>query len=272
MLKQRVITALLLLFGFLVCLFWLESGSFAVVITLVAGLCGWEWAALAGLRNTTSRLLYALIIVIAMSLLQFVFYSDALISFLAIVGLLWWMSIIGLLYLKPVALLEPEKYSCYYLAAGPVTLLTAFMMAQYLRHSAEIGSPWLLLYALALVWAMDVGAYFAGKRYGHTKLAPSISPGKTIEGLVGGVATALLLYLLVLVLRSESAVQGTTLLLATICSAAISVLGDLYESRAKRMVGLKDSGSILPGHGGVLDRLDSALAALPVFGFFLIWV
>mgnify|MGYP001823248173 FL=1 len=126
------------------------------------------------------------------------------------------------------------------------------------------GAHW-LFYALSLVWVADIGAYFSGKNFGKNKLEPHISPGKTIEGLAGGVI-ATSLYTLAAAYFFELSMEKTVLLvLLSVIVTLISVSGDLFFSFLKREAGLKDSGRILPGHGGILDRIDSVLAAMPVF-------
>jgi len=121
------------------------------------------------------------------------------------------------------------------------------------------------MYGLALIWVADIGAYFSGKRFGKNKLAERISPGKTIEGLLGALVLTSLYTLLSAYYFGLNTIQIISLMLISLVLTIISVVGDLYESTLKREVGLKDSGTILPGHGGILDRIDSVLAAMPVF-------
>ena len=128
---------------------------------------------------------------------------------------------------------------------------------------------WLIVTLLVIVWAADCGAYFAGKRFGKVKLIERVSPKKTLEGMVGGVLFAVLVVSVVTVLSSISFFQGVSLLVLTILTVLVSVLGDLWESVLKRGRGMKDSGSLLPGHGGMLDRIDSLTAAIPVFTLYI---
>lgn len=126
---------------------------------------------------------------------------------------------------------------------------------------------WILLYTLTLVWVADIGAYFAGKRFGRNKLAPGISPGKTREGVIGGIACNLLWMLCVFWFSGGWGMALWQFICIGIFTSAISVIGDLYESILKREAGVKDSGTLLPGHGGVLDRVDGVIAATPIFVF-----
>ena len=152
-----------------------------------------------------------------------------------------------------------------HLAQGAAVLWLAWCAAVWLRveHGAGVA-----LGALAVVWAADSGAYFAGKRFGKRRLAPAISPGKTVAGLVGGVAAALAVAAL-LAWAAADAAHTRWWLAAALVAALFSVVGDLYESSLKRRAGVKDSGGILPGHGGILDRIDGLIAALPPFA--VVW-
>ncbi|MBP6597750.1 MAG: phosphatidate cytidylyltransferase, partial [Arenimonas sp.] len=141
----------------------------------------------------------------------------------------------------------------------------------WLHSEQPLGPRW-TLFALALVWAADSGAYFAGSRFGRRKLAPSISPGKTWEGVLGGLAASMLLAVAVLPMLGLAWPALPALVLLTLVTAAISVAGDLFESLMKRQSGVKDSGALLPGHGGLMDRLDSLLAALPIFAVGKAWL
>jgi phosphatidate cytidylyltransferase len=138
------------------------------------------------------------------------------------------------------------------------------------KHYAEGG--WILMYVLTLVWVADIGAYFSGKKFGRHKLAPGISPGKTIEGVVGGLALNAVWISFVFMITQGWGLSYIPFLLLGLVTTAVSVVGDLFESILKREAGLKDSGKILPGHGGVLDRIDSVIAATPVYlgGLFML--
>lgn len=274
MLKQRVITAIILAVCFLVALFALPAAAFAVFLGLVTVFCAREWYDIsAGQGGALVKSGYAVLYLFGALLLLWASFNPSAFRFILLGAAIWWLVVMLTLYLLPVAQKPAEGASVFYLAAGFFTVVPA-MIAAYVLRSGDLGSPWLLLYAFAIVWVMDIGAYFSGKRFGRRKLAPSISPGKTIEGVIGGALATLLLWLVggLLLLPENSPVSSFTLLLGTLLAAPVSVVGDLFESRGKRMASMKDSGTLLPGHGGVLDRLDSAFAALPVFAFALYWL
>ena len=188
-----------------------------------------------------------------------------------LVGFLYWLSVPITLYMRPkLAVFDRPKGAL--LVLGVFVVLVTVVAVQYLRSHAPNGSPYLLLYALSIIWVMDIGAFFSGRRFGRNKLAPLISPGKTREGVYGGLlATAILM---VLILASADFADGNAakLVLATMLAAGASIIGDLSESRMKRAADMKDSSQLLPGHGGVLDRIDSVLAAIPVFAFAWAWL
>lgn len=137
----------------------------------------------------------------------------------------------------------------------------------YFIHSHFEQGGWIMMYLLTLVWMADIGAYFSGKNFGRNKLAPGISPGKTWEGVLGGLVVNSIWITLIYFLTDGWGVNYPAFLILGLITSALSVVGDLYESILKREAGLKDSGKILPGHGGVLDRIDSVIAATPVFLF-----
>lgn len=264
MLRQRVVTAVILAPLVLLGLFGLSGGPFALFTGTVVLLSAWEWANLAGLERPAMRLGYVLALALLMGL---GWLSGA-------VHAAWplWLSAAGWLanfywVAHYPARTDQWRKPATRLAMGAWVLLPCWAGFVQLRAS---GAEW-LLYVLLLVWLADIGAYFAGRRFGRRKLAPRVSPGKSWEGVYGGVAATALLALAFIAWIEPPAGEGLWLLVATLLVALISVLGDLLESMLKRLRGLKDSGKLLPGHGGVLDRIDSLTAAVPLFALFRLW-
>lgn len=178
----------------------------------------------------------------------------------------WWLaSIIVWLFAVIWIRQYPKKISWFdaRLTLVGVILMTAAMTAMFYLWSL---SPWWLMYVFVLVWSADTGAYFVGRKFGKHKMAPSVSPNKSMEGLFGGLATGLIAVLLVVTFKLDYTGLALVLfVLLSLLTIIASVFGDLLESMFKRQVGIKDSGSILPGHGGILDRIDSQLSAMPIF-------
>lgn len=266
MLKQRIVTGLSLLAPVLALIFFASTPLLYGVFCLAALLLAWEWTALMGLQAPLPR--YAYVAGTAV-LLGMTGLFHVLGAWLLSIAALWWALACVLLpgFPKNLERLKPGAVTLGVL--GQIMIVPAILSLALLH--ARSNGPWVLLYSLVLVWAADVGAYFAGRAFGKHKLAPNVSPGKTIEGAAGG-----LLLSLVLALASCSFVFEkplSELLPVLVLSGVVtivSIVGDLTESMFKRRSGLKDSGSILPGHGGLLDRADSLLAAMPVMALGLI--
>ncbi|QLC74173.1 phosphatidate cytidylyltransferase [Pseudomonas sp. LPB0260] len=265
MLKQRVITALVLLPIALGGFFLLEGAAFALFIGAVIGLGAWEWARLAGFDGQPQRVGYAALVAL---LLFGLYHLPALAPGVVALGVIWWG-------LATLLVLGYPASSRYWQGAGR-KLLIGLLILLPAWQGLVLFKQWpmangLILAVMVLVWAADIGAYFSGKAFGRRKLAPQVSPGKSWEGLLGGLLTSLLLTLVVGLYRGWG---GAALLLALAGAAVvvlISVVGDLTESMFKRQSGVKDSSNLLPGHGGVLDRIDSLTAAVPVFAA-LLWL
>lgn len=265
MLKQRIITALILLPIALAGFFLLEGVAFALFIGAVVVLGGWEWARLAGLQGQSQRIAYALIVAI---LLGWLHRFPVLAAPVLLLGVAWWLVAV-------VAVLNYPRSAAAWQAL-PVRLLIGLLILLPAWQGLMLFKQWpeangLILAVMVLVWVADIGAYFSGRRFGKNKLAPQVSPGKSWEGVYGGLVASLLVTLVVGLSRDWS---GSALLIALAGAAVvvlISVVGDLTESMFKRQAGLKDSSNLLPGHGGVLDRIDSLTAAIPVFAV-LLWL
>lgn len=269
MLYQRILTAipLALFVGWMI--FYQPSSVFFYFLLFVVLVSAYEWAKLSCVKRIALRVFFA----VGMTLLTWCIhqYASEYTSWSVYLAGLWWIGVT--LYLKWA---KPKEASS---ELKPGRLLVAFIVlpaaAFAMRdiHLLQINpgvkfgwqGPALLFYSLSLVWVADIGAYFFGKRLGRRKLAPHISPGKTKEGLWGAILVTSL-YTVMAALQFKLDIEQVAMLIGlSIILTFISVGGDLYFSFLKREAGLKDSGNILPGHGGILDRIDSVLAAMPVF-------
>lgn len=258
MLKARVITALFLVAGFLAVLFLLPPRAAGIVFAIVAALAGWEWAGLMQ-APARGRIVFALL-VFGLCLLFWTSHEQGF-------PLLWGLAVLFWLAFAPIWMRMQWSAACATLGLVIIVPTWAALVALHER------APLLLLAVMALVWVADIAAYFAGRSFGKHKLAPAISPGKTWEGVAGAVVGVLAYGLvaapfLPVVRDIDRLVLAGCLLLLT----ALSVIGDLFESMAKRQAGMKDSSQLLPGHGGILDRIDSQTSTLPfvALGLYLI--
>ncbi len=270
MLKTRIISAIVMLVLFSLDLFLASKAVFALVLACLVAASAWEWSRLSGVTRVPVQVGFAAAVSLATVLILFLPKDPALMRWLFLAGLLYWVIALAELYLVP-RHAPIEKPSISLLLRGAVALLIAAVAMQYLRSVAPGASIGLLLYAFAVVWVMDIGAYFSGRRFGRRKLAPLISPGKSWEGVWGGLLATLVLLVIYVTLLGDDTGQRWTIAGATALAAAASVIGDLHESRLKRAVNMKDSSSLLPGHGGLLDRIDGVLGALPLFAFVWAW-
>ena len=276
MLRQRVFTALLLVAAFLTGVYFLPLPVLAAVFALVVALGAWEWSLLAGLSNAVARVLYATLVCAATyALYRYAGYGAALraeqVQPILGLGCLWWC--FALLWVRSFpASAGLWNSTAMRLLMGMLILLPAWFAAVYLLHLEKHGAVMVVL--VMITAAADIAAYFAGRRFGRHALAPRVSPGKTWEGFWGGVLAVALLSVLVWWLlppRFDHLSLMATVVVALAASLA-SVLGDLTVSMVKRQSGVKDSSSLLPGHGGLLDRIDSLCAAAPTFALGLLLV
>ena len=273
MLKQRVITALILALVFLLSLFGLPAGYFSFFIGAVLLIGAWEWAAMSGFARLWQRLLYVALLLglLVAAAAYFGFAGEARpaldkgsIRDLLVVGCAWWGVALLLVQGYPSSAIL-WGHSWLRLLMGILVLVPAWVALVYLRQQAY--GAWLVLALILVVALADSGGYFVGRRFGRRKLAPAVSPGKTWEGFAGGLLVNLLLALL---LAWFLELKLALLLAVIVPTSLVSVLGDLLESMVKRHAGVKDSGSLLPGHGGVLDRIDGITAGAPVFALALL--
>lgn len=266
MLKQRVMTAVVLVAGFLLLLFNTGPLWFSVAVVPIVLLAGWEWSNLTAIKSALGKFFYlvALLLCLAGCALWLNLFDTVDLlrgQYAALLASILWASIFLWVQGYPSsAILWSAKPA---LAVLGLLLLTATWLAIVLIIHQPQGQ-WLLLLAVGVVALADIGGYVAGNLFGKHKLAPVISPGKTWEGFFGGLFFQLLL-IVILMLVMPVAVSLSALALLIIPASLYSVLGDLFESMLKRQQGVKDSSQILPGHGGVLDRIDGLMAALPLF-------
>ncbi|MDZ7751041.1 MAG: phosphatidate cytidylyltransferase [Gammaproteobacteria bacterium] len=262
-LTQRVLTALVLVPLVVAAILLLSPPGFAALLGLFVLGGAWEWSAMAGLGDTRRRVAYVLVTAAVLGLVYGLLARPAAGPLLLLLALVWWA--------LAAALVVRFQLQGVFTTGGPwsrgasgLLILVPAWFALVVLHRQEAGGPWLVLFLLVLIWGADTAAFFVGRRWGSRRLASRVSPGKSWEGVAGAVVAVLVLALAVgePLGFGESLVPFLTLVALTV---AASVLGDLTESLYKREAGLKDSGSLLPGHGGVLDRIDSLTAAAPLF-------
>jgi len=266
MLKQRIITAIILLPLFILLLFNLPLRGFSLLTGLIVFWAATEWSLLMGIKLFWHRLIFPLIITV--SVITAYFYSTSFyILYAAFVG---WLIAFILILCYPKGSAIWGKSIILRGIMGFLVLLPCWLALNYVRY-AENG-VYLLLFLFIIIWGADIGAYFVGRRWGKHKLAPLVSPGKSWEGLLGAMVVTILLSFSVIFFYHMSYMMFSTILILSIITVLFSIVGDLFESMLKRNAGLKDSGSVLPGHGGILDRIDSLTAAAPIFVLGLIWM
>ncbi|MBN8482925.1 MAG: phosphatidate cytidylyltransferase, partial [Xanthomonadales bacterium] len=261
--KQRIITALVLTPIAVALILLAPTPLFAVVVGVAFLMALWEWTRLVGLESAGPRAAYVAGAASLLGLL-WVFRDGDAWTFTIALGLAWWLVALAWLRHFSFAAAPTRGNRMLKLIAGWVVVVPAWV-ALLLIHRSEPLGHWWALFALALVWAADTFAYFAGSRFGRTKLAPRISPGKTIEGAWGALAGGALVAMAGGWLLGERGLALALLVGAGLVAIVFSIVGDLFESLLKRQANVKDSGALFPGHGGLLDRLDSVFAAIPVF-------
>lgn len=264
MLLQRVLTAAVLLPMLLAVVFWAPTVWVVAVFGVAGALAAREWASFSRWGRSTPRAVGYALIIFALTALAWFGHRSAswVLPLLLLMALAHWLWAAWALAGYP-ARLRPCVDSPWSVIQGAVLIVPTIVACGHLHAQAQ--GPWWLLFAFFLVFAADVGAYFAGRRFGRHKLAPAISPGKTREGAVGGLLLCGVWAGLGLWLFALSGQQAVLFVLLCAVIGVFSILGDLLESACKRLANVKDSGTLLPGHGGMLDRIDSVVAALPLF-------
>jgi phosphatidate cytidylyltransferase len=278
MLLKRIITASVLASLIALAVFKLPMEYFSLVIGLITLLAAWEWSNLAGVTSLFKRVLFLLVLILPMLGIQFwtqilelvaqaVDWPDVrdysgILEWLVIPPILFWILVMILIRNTPAGVLNLKLKTGYKVLIGWFVLLSAWMFLSRLR--AFYGTE-MTMYFLILIWVADISAYFAGKKWGITKLAPEISPGKTVAGMYGALVSGLVCAVVLSLIYGFQLMIAADFVLLSVLTVLVSIYGDLFVSVVKRQRGVKDSGSLLPGHGGVLDRVDSLIAAIPFF-------
>lgn len=312
MLLQRVITAAILVPLVVMAVFQLPTEYFSLVFGFIILMAAWEWSHLIGINQPYKKYLFLLSLIVPMLWLHFwtqfleglqyvietgqqdiyqhakkvgwtsissfmeylnipdVRLYSGVVEWLVIPPVIFWVLVMILIKHSPTGVLNLELKFSHKVLIGWFVLLAAWLFLVRLRvlYGAEMA-----MYFLVLIWAADIAAYFVGKKYGQSKLAPEISPGKTMAGFYGALGAGLVCGLLLSMIYGFPLMNASDLVLLSILTVLISIYGDLFFSVVKRKSGVKESGFILPGHGGILDRIDSLIAATPFFyaGIFLIY-
>ena len=277
MTKTRVLAALVLTPIAIAAMLWLPTPWLmaAAAVLFLAGL--WEWFKLADVEDTLAR---TVLLVANLALMVAIVWASrlpggglswVLFKLATMIGVIWWL--LAGLWLKRYAFASDHDTHAriFKLAAGTLAIVPAWCAAAWIHGESTTGHRWLFI-AVGLVWAADTGAYFVGRHFGKHKLSPRISPNKTVEGLLGGLIAGVTAAVAFAPLAGASVAQLPLVALVAFVAVAFSVVGDLFESLLKRHVGAKDSGHLIPGHGGILDRIDGVIAALPVFVLGKAWL
>lgn len=288
MLKERVISAIFMVLAVLAAIFWLSPLPLTLALSAIVVAAMWEWAQFAGFKRPVPRAIVAMVTICL--LLFFIiagtdyiratrFLTDETTPILFL-GCIWWLIALILVVTYPNSAKVWEKSVVAKFLFGIATLLPFLIGVLALRFYNYSVDPYqgtyLFLYVCLLVWGADSGAYFFGRAFGKRKLAPKVSPGKSWEGVLGGLFTSGVIAFVFLQLTPANVfgreLATTPFILISVATVAISVLGDLAESMFKRQAGIKDSSNLIPGHGGILDRIDSLTAAIPFFATFFFFV
>lgn len=271
MLKLRILSALLLVPLVVLAVLKLDTASFAIVTIFIMLLAAWEWSVLVPLRGLPARAGYLLSVVVLFALLWAYGQPEWLINLVLAMTLLWWL--FALLWVsRPDWGSGAESTNVSAKLMLGYGLFTSTWLAMVVLHGRPDQGPVWVLYLLVLVWIADSGAYFSGRLWGKTKLAPRVSPGKTWAGVYGALAATGLFALGFALYTGFRGADLAGFVLICVLTIMFSIVGDLLESLLKRQQDIKDSGNLIPGHGGILDRIDSLLAAAPLFALGMRWL
>jgi phosphatidate cytidylyltransferase len=263
MLKHRILTAIVLIPIFVFLVLKLSPTAFYIFTALIVLWGAWEWSFFMGIKQFPYHLIYPFFIIVVL-MLAYLFPITSILY----LALAWWLiaTCLVIAYPKSNPLLGNDVVVRGLM--GLFVLVPCWLAVNFIRNGTHGIS--ILLFLFVLIWGADSGAYFAGKKWGRNKLIPEVSPGKTWEGFWGALLTTALIVVCGLVIFKVPYPTWPIAMLWCMLTVLFSILGDLFESMMKRRAGLKDSGHLLPGHGGILDRIDSLTAAAPVFALGLI--
>jgi len=260
MLKQRIITAAILIPLVVGLLFYLPPPAFCILTALFMLAAASEWVSLMKLNTIVFRFLYLFVLLSAMFGLLFV-PTPLVLTLTAC----WWLIALLLVVTYPRSGVLWGQNKMVKGLMGFCVLMPCWVALNYIRN--QNNGIYILLFLFVLIWGADSAAYFVGKKWGTTKLMPQVSPGKSIQGAIGAVVFAIMITLIAAAFSHPPAIIMVSAVGLSVTTVIFSILGDLFESMLKREAGVKDSGTIFPGHGGILDRIDSLTAAAPIYAF-----
>ena len=272
MLIHRILTALILIPLVIIALFFAPLSIFSYLMIAVCGMAAWEWTNFLAITKPLNKVVFTFFVVMLLSLVYLIPNTELikyrLFNYIICLSIIWWLVALLLVIGYPKSAKYWSNSLVIKLLFAFFTLVPFFISMIELRSinytlNTYTGAVW-LLYVFVVVWATDTGAYFVGRALGKRKLAAKVSPGKTIEGFLGGIGSAILISIFVY-FTDYFQLSFATFILSSLMAIFVSVLGDLTESMFKREAGIKDSGNLIPGHGGILDRIDSLTAAIPMF-------
>ncbi len=278
MLLQRILTALVLAAVAITAIFTLSTMYFYLFIGVIVVIGAWEWTNLSSIESMLAKVLFISALVFSMLFIVLwphildvlsellerpnVKSYSGLLEWLVIGPVIFWVTMMFLIRKTPEELLALDIENKYKLFIGWFILFSAWMFLTRLR---AFYGPAAVMYFLVLIWVADISAYFSGKKFGKEKLAPLISPGKTVQGMYGALISGFICATILGLYYGYPFMIASDFILLSVLTVLVSIYGDLFFSLVKRQNGVKDSGNLLPGHGGILDRIDSVIAAAPFY-------
>lgn len=267
MLRQRIITATLLIPLVVAAIFLFDTVWFSLLFALVAAIGAWEWAGLCKVSKIYQYGYSSLIVMVLIGL--YLIDDNNFYNATIFCGVIFWLVAVILVFSYQAQRNLLPKSPFLLLTMGFLLLIPMWVSLIVLKSESDTG-PVLIMFLMLLIWGADTGAYFAGKKWGKHRLASRVSPGKTWEGSIAGVLSGIVITIAYVIVSNKDLNLGLAFIGVSVVTVSVSIIGDLMESMVKREANIKDSGSILPGHGGVMDRIDSLTAAAPVYVFGLV--